>query len=131
MYGFEKIARSVETKFEEIVTRPEVQKEILEIVEAEALPLVHEATRRRVKEYTLEYRSFFQDLVRNRVDDWIKQHQAEIQVMCNKATEEAMKDTTVFQEIAKAQFSRALNIMASEAVQRAVTKQEKKAAKKP
>lgn len=130
MYGRDKIAMAVEQKMEELLARPEVQKEIADAIEASALSAITEETKRRTKDYIQEYSGSFRDNVRSSVDKYMESHKDEIQVRVNEAMEKAMQESTIFLEVAKDQFSRFLGKLANDAVNRAVTKQAKKTAKK-
>jgi hypothetical protein len=129
MYGRDKIAMAVEQKMEELLARPEVQKEIQDAIEASALQSITEETKRRTKDYIQEYSGVFRDKVRAGVDAYLEAHKNAVQARVDEAMEMAMAESTIFLEVAKYQFAKFLGNLASEAVEKAVVRKAKKDAK--
>ena len=128
-YPFEKASKIVADKAEEVLGRPEVQKELSDAIEACVREEVGEEIRRRTKDYVCNYSSGIKDAVRKGVDAWLEAHRAEVQAQIDSAAEKAAVDETVYQEVARHQFARFLSDMAGQAVHKAMARKAKKAAK--
>jgi hypothetical protein len=126
MYGSEKILRAVESKIDEVLGRPDVQKEMQDAIDSSVLGMITEETKRRAKEHIQDCRGAFHRQVQSGCDKYLEDHKEEIMERIEKATLEAMKDETILQAVAKDQFGRFLGKMAGEAVERAMIRKTKK-----
>jgi len=134
MYGTSAtVAGIVEKKVSEVLSRPEVQKEIESAVEAGVLGELPESIKKMAKANIDRWDTPLRESVQKSVERWLGAHADEIQALADAAAEKAVQETGIFEDVARRQFTHFLSGLAEKAIEKAAAKRdraEKRKAKK-
>jgi len=116
------VMQAVDKKIDEVLSRPEVQKEIEAAVEAGIREELPASIQKFVKNSVERYDTPLRKSVEEAVDAWLKAHAEEIRAKVEEAAERVVGETTLFEEVARQQFTHFLSKMAEAAVEKAAAK---------
>lgn len=127
MYIERHLMEEVARKAVEVIERPEVKKEISDLIEDAVLKSLPEETRKCATSYMASsYDSPFRVVVQKCTTEWIETNTDAIREATEKAAMKVLTESSVYEEVVKYEFQRYLIKLADEAVKKAMAKQVKK-----